>query len=706
MANARIEERLRRLPARPGCYIFKDKDGNVLYVGKAASLRNRVPSYFRSSRDLAPKIRTMLTQVDDFEYLTVGSEIEALITENQLVKNYKPKYNTLLRDDKTFPYIVITDEPFPRVLRTRRVEKGHGRYFGPYANSGALNETLKLLKKLFPYRSCALNIVPDKLPRKRHVPTPESHGAGLPVLPSPTPANNFLAPPQANGQSAETHPSANDRACLDYYIHRCVGPCIGAVTQEEYARVIEQVVNFLEGKHELVLQELEQQMTAAADELQFERARVLRDQLRVVQRVAAKQHVEVPGGGDQDVVGLARSENNVLVQLLAVRNGRLIGRETFTMENVAEVDDAGVLAAFLQQYYDTAAIIPPEILLPCTVPDRGVLEEWLAQHRGKRVRIETPVRGDKRRLLDLAADNAREAVEQEQVKWLTDSQKTAAALTELQEALTLPTLPVRLECFDISTIQGTSTVASMVVFENGKPRTDAYRRFRIKTVDGTDDFAAMREVLTRRLKRSGLATSPHPPSPSPLEGEGEQATSIEGGEGEPEAAPLPVQGEVPGVRTAGAEGGEDGTEWTRRPDLIIVDGGKGQLGAALEALRELGIEDQPIAALAKQNEELFLPGRSHPVVLPRTSQALFLVQRLRDEAHRFAITYHRNVRGKRAIVSGLDEIHGVGGARKKALLKRFGSVSELRRASAEEIAAVPGIGPKLAASIKSQLGGA
>ena len=496
MANARIEERLKRLPARPGCYIFKDKDGNVLYVGKAASLRSRVPSYFRSARELSPKIRAMVTQVDDLEYLTVGSEIEALITENQLVKNYKPKYNTLLRDDKTFPYIVITDEPFPRVLRTRRVEKGHGRYFGPYANSGALNETLKLLKKLFPYRSCALNIVPDKLPRKRHVPAPESHGAGLPVLPSPRRANNFLAP-QANGQRAETHPSANDRACLDYYIHRCVGPCIGAVTQEEYARVIAQVVNFLEGKHDLVLQELERQMTAAADELQFERARVLRDQLRVVQRVAAKQHVEVPGGGDQDVVALARSENNVLVQLLAVRNGRLIGRETFTMENVAEVDDAGVLAAFLQQYYDAAAIIPPEILLPSAVPDREVLEEWLSQHRGKRVRIETPVRGDKRRLLDLAADNAREAVEQEQVKWLTDSQKTAAALTELQEALELPTLPVRLECFDISTIQGTSTVASMVVFENGKPRTDAYRRFRIKTVDGTDDFAAMREVLTR-----------------------------------------------------------------------------------------------------------------------------------------------------------------------------------------------------------------
>jgi excinuclease ABC subunit C len=702
MANARIEERLKRLPARPGCYIFKDKDGNVLYVGKAASLRSRVPSYFRSSRDLSPKIRAMVTQVDDFEYLTVGSEIEALITENQLVKNYKPKYNTLLRDDKTFPYIVITDEPFPRVLRTRRVEKGHGRYFGPYANSGALNETLKLLKKLFPYRSCALNIVPDKLPKKQQVPAPESHGAGLPVLPSPTAANNFLAPPQADGQRAETHPSANDRACLDYYIHRCVGPCIGAVTQEEYARVIEQVVNFLEGKHELVLQELEQQMTAAADELQFERARVLRDQLRVVQRVAAKQHVEVPGGGDQDVVGLARSENSVLVQLLAVRNGRLIGRETFTMENVAEVDDAGVLAAFLQQYYDTAAIIPPEILLPCAVPDREVLEEWLSQHRGKRVRIETPVRGDKRRLLNLAADNAREAVEQEQVKWLTDSQKTAAALTELQEALELPTLPVRLECFDISTIQGTSTVASMVVFENGKPRTDAYRRFRIKTVDGTDDFAAMREVLTRRLKRSGLATNQ-------ATGDRRQATDRSlGSDLPPTASPTGasppraphVRGRLPPTV------GEDGTEWTRRPDLIIVDGGKGQLGAALEVLRELGIDDQPIAALAKQNEELFLPGRSHPVVLPRTSQALFLVQRLRDEAHRFAITYHRNVRGKRAIVSGLDEIRGVGSARKKALVKRFGSVSELRRASAEEIAAVPGIGPKLAASIKSQLGGA
>jgi len=699
VASERIEERLRRLPAKPGCYIMKDRDGAVLYVGKAASLRSRVPNYFRSPQELSPKIRAMVSRVEDFEYVTVGSEVEALITENSLIKSYKPKYNTLLKDDKTFPYIVITDEPFPRVLRTRRVQKGQGRYFGPYANPGALAETLKLIKKLFPYRSCALNIVPDNLPRGRRVPSPESRGAGAPVLPAPSAANHYLAPPSEDGQRAETHPSANDRACLEYYIHRCVGPCIGAASQEEYAAVIAQVVNFLEGKHDLVLEELEREMTAASDDLNFERASALRDRMRAVQRAASRQRVEVPGGGDQDVIGLARSDGSALVQLLAIRNGRLTGRDTYTMENVADADDADVLAAFLQQYYDQAAIVPPEIIVPRDVPEHDVLEDWLSAQRGRRVQLEAPRRGDKSRLLELAADNARASLEQEQIKWLTDTQKTAAALTELKEALDLPTLPVRLECFDISTTQGTSTVASMVVFENGKPRTAAYRRFRVKTVDGpgeSNDFAAMREVIARRLKRSGRAT--------------DVATTDATDEAAPGSAGVPPAPVPPGASDLPAptneDGAADGGEWTRRPDLIIVDGGRGQLNAALDALRELGIDDQPIASLAKQHEELFLPDRLDPVILPRTSQALYLVQRLRDEAHRFAITYHRDVRGKRALVSGLDAIRGVGGARKKALLRRFGSVAEIRRASVDEVAAVQGIGPKLAASIKSQVGGA
>jgi len=710
VASERIEERLRRLPAKPGCYIMKDLEGAVLYVGKAASLRSRVPTYFRSPQELSPKIRAMVSRVDDFEYVTVGSEVEALITENSLIKSYKPKYNTLLKDDKTFPYIVITDEPFPRVLRTRRVQKGQGRYFGPYANPGALAEMLKLIKKLFPYRSCALNIVPDNLPRGRRVPSPESRGAGAPVLPAPSAANHYLAPPSEDGHRAETHPSANDRACLEYYIHRCVGPCIGAASQEEYAAVIAQVVNFLEGKHDLVLEDLEREMTAAAEELNFERASALRDRMRAVQRAVSRQRVEVPGGGDQDVIGLARSDGSALVQLLAIRSGRLTGRDTYTMENVADVDEADVLAAFLQQYYDQAAIVPPEIIVPRDVPEHDVLEDWLSAQRGRRVRLEAPQRGDKRRLLELAADNARASLEQEQIKWLTDTQKTAAALTELKEALGLPTLPVRLECFDISTIQGTSTVASMVVFENGKPRTAAYRRFRVKTVDGpgeSNDFAAMREVIARRLKRSGRAKDVV--ADSSVNG-----TTDEAAPGSAGVPPFPV---TPGVSdllalpddattAASQDGAEDGGEWTRRPDLIIVDGGRGQLNAALDALRELGIDDQPIASLAKQHEELFLPDRPDPVILPRASQALYLVQRLRDEAHRFAITYHRDVRGKKALVSGLDEIRGVGGARKKALLRRFGSVAEIRRASTEEIAAVQGIGPKLAASIKSQVGGA
>ncbi len=704
MASERIEERLRRLPGKPGCYIMKDADGNVLYVGKAASLRSRVPNYFRSPAELSPKIRAMVSHVDDFEYVTVGSEIEALIAENSLIKTYKPKYNTLLKDDKTFPYIVITDEPFPRVLRTRRVEKGHGRYFGPYANPGALAETLKLIKKLFPYRSCALNIVPDNLPRgRRESPSATKSTA----LPAPSPANHYLAPPEVDGQRAETHPSANDRACLEYYIHRCVGPCIGAASQEDYATVIGQVVNFLEGKHDLVLEELERQMTEAAEGLNFERAARLRDQMRAVQRVASKQRVEAPGGGDQDVIGLARADSSTLVQLLAIRSGRLTGRDTYTMENVADEDETGVLAAFLQQYYDAAAIVPPEIIIPREVPEHDVLEDWLSAQRGKRVQLEVPQRGDKRRLLELAADNARAALEQEQIKWLTDTQKTAAALTELKDALGLPALPVRLECFDISTIQGTSTVASMVVFENGKPRTDAYRRFRIKAagpLGEPNDFAAMHEVLTRRLRRSGRAKSDTDDSAAVQDDATAGGADVSSVPGSADVSSVP--GVIETSEASRADGAEAGGEWTRRPDLIIVDGGKGQLGVALDVLRELDIDDQPVAGLAKQNEELFLPDRPDPVILPRASQALYLVQRLRDEAHRFAITYHRDVRGKRALVSGLDEIRGVGGARKKALLRRFGSVAEIRRSSVEEIAAVAGIGPKLAASIKSQVGGA
>lgn len=693
MANERIEERLKRLPAKPGCYIMRDAEGTVLYVGKAVSLRSRVPNYFRSPAELSLKIRAMVARVDDFEYLTVGSEIEALITENALVKAHKPKYNTLLKDDKTFPYIVVTDEPFPRILRTRRVEKGKGRYFGPFADPGALNETLKLLKKLFPYRSCALNIVPDNLPRGRHAPPPRTSGTGPAALPSPSPANHYLAPPRIDGQLAETHPSANDRACLDYYIHRCTGPCIGASSQEEYAAVIDQVIHFLDGDHESVLAGLERQMTRAAEALEFERASLIRDQMRAVQRVASRQRVEVPGGDDQDVIGLARSDSNLLVQLLAVRNGRLTGRESFTMENVSDEEDDGVLAAFLQQYYDAAAVIPPTVLLPISVPEQKVVETWLSSARGRRVHLEVPQRGDRLRLIGLATENARESVEQERIKWLTDTQKTASALGELKEALGLATLPVRLECFDISTIQGTSTVASMVVFENGKPRTDAYRRFRIQTVGGPgepNDVAAMHEVLSRRLKRFGLGK----------EEEGQASTGEMTREptGELLNAPSSDSTETPKEQAISG--------WTRRPDLIIVDGGKGQLNAALDALMTLGITDQAIAALAKGNEELFLPGRHEPVLLPRNSQALFLVQRLRDEAHRFAITYHRNVRGKKALVSELDEIRGVGSARKRALVRRFGSVAEMRRSSLEEIAAVQGIGPKLAESIKGQIGGA
>ena len=471
--------------------------------------------------------------------------------------------------------------------------------------------------------------------------------------------------------------------------------------------MIKQVVLFLEGKHDAILRRLESEMDLAAEELNFERAAVLRDQIRAVQRITERQRVVVPGGKDQDVIGMARVEDEMSVQIFHVRDGHVVGRDTFTMEGVAGVEDAAVLAAFARQYYDAAVSFPEEVLVPLHPDDAGVLRDWLSELRGKRVTLEAPKIGDKRRLVEMVTANAVQAADERRQKWLTDEQKTAAALSELKAALKLPVLPLRIECYDISNIQGTSAVGSMVVFEKGRPRTDSYRRFRIKTVDGADDFSMMAEMLRRRLKRAGqwlsrpMNLDAQPPELVLVDGSGPPA---QGGEGSPpgvEAAPRD-EDTGPGTQEPGMT---MPTDWEQRPHLIIVDGGKGQLNAALGVLAELCITDQPIVGLAKQQEELFLPGQRDLIVLPRDSQGLFLLQRIRDEAHRFAITYHRNVRGKKAVVSDLDDVHGVGGRRKKALLQRFGSVPEIRKASIEEISAVEGVGPKLAAAIKQQLGG-
>jgi len=710
LATAHIEEKLKNLPAAPGCYLMKDAAGTVIYVGKAAVLRERVRSYFRSPEQLSPKNRGLVAHIADIEVIRLNSELEAFLTENDLIKKYRPKYNILLRDDKQFPYIKITNEPFPRAIVVRRVEKDGARYFGPYASAQSMNTTLDLLRKLFAYRTCQLNIVPEKVELKaQRLATARADAEA--ALPSPSRANHFLAPPTVDGHAAETHPNANDRACLDYYIHRCLGPCIGAVSQEEYGETIKGIVQFLEGRHEPILRRLETQMDQAAETLNFERAAIVRDQIRAVQRISERQRVVVPGGKDQDVIGTARVEDEMCVQIFHVREGHMVGKDTFTLDGVADVEDDVALTAFVRQYYSEATSLPEEVLLPTPPDNPEVLREWLSELRGKRVALEAPKIGDKRRLVEMVIKNAVEAAEERRLKFLTNEQRITQALGQLREALDLPGLPRRIECYDISNIQGTSAVGSMVVFEEGKPRTASYRRFRIKTVEGSDDFAMMAEMLRRRLKRAG-EWGPAGSSVPSLDGD----QALPGDPGPvafPGADAPPVDQSVHGasepVAADEAEGDEEAgaaaSDWRRRPDLIIVDGGKGQLSAALAVLRELRVADQPIVGLAKQQEEMFLPGRRDSIMLPRDSQGLFLLQRIRDEAHRFAITYHRNVRGKKAIVSDLDSIHGVGGRRKKALLQRFGSVPQIRKASAEEIAAVEGIGPRLATQIKAQLGG-
>lgn len=606
---------LNTVPTRPGCYLFKDAEGTVIYVGKARSLRARLRSYFQSKGQSA-KVLAMLQVAADFETIVTDSEVEALILENNLIKERHPKYNISLRDDKTYPYIcVTTQEPYPRVLKVRQLRKDGARYFGPYADGQGLNDMLAVLKKLFPYRSCDLAI-PDEADR------PES------VI---------------------------ERPCLEYFIKRCIAPCVRYCTRDEYGRVIDQVLMLLQGKHDDVVGDLEVQMGQVAENLDFERAAQIRDQISAIERLAERQKITSTRGGDQDVLALAQDDAEACVEIFHVRDGKVVARDNYILKT--EHDDPGeILTSFVQQYYDRATHVPRELLLEHAAEEPELLEEWLGSLRGARVSLTVPKIGEKRHLVDLVAQNAREALEQHHLRWLNDQQKTTGALAELQEALGLPELPNRIECYDISNIQGTNAVGSMVVFERGKAKNSEYRRFRIKSVEGPNDFAMMQEMLRRRFKR--------------VETDGEDES------------------------------------FGKLPDLIIVDGGKGQLHAAVDVLCEMGRDGIPIVSLAKRLEELFVPGRKESVLLPRTSQALYLVQRVRDAAHRFGVTYHRNLRQRATVSSQIDSVPGVGPARRKALIKAFGSVRGIKAATAEEIAAVPGMNAKLAATVKEHLGSA
>jgi excinuclease ABC subunit C len=603
-----FSSRLRALAAAPGVYLMRDARGNVIYVGKAMRLRDRVRSYFQSTRHSDAKTRELVRQIADFEVIRTDTPTEALILENELIKRYQPRYNVMLKDSKTYPYLKITNEEWPRIVSTRRIVDDGGRYFGPYTSAGSAYRTLNLLNRLFAYRKCDKRI------------------------------------------------TGNEEVCLYYHLHQCTAPCIAAVDRDTYMQAIEGAAMFLNGQADEIVRSLEEEMAQAADAWNFERAAEVRDRIASIEHVLERQKIVGQDQDNTDVVVVAKGEGgDAGVQVGFLRGGRMLGSEFFPMQARIEDPPEEILSGFLSQFYSEAAVVPRSLLLGHDLPagDRELLAEWLAQRRGGAVEIAIPRRGRKRALVAMVAKSAEENLEQSRLRFLTDEQRMTAAMNDLAATLDLPRLPRRIECFDISNLQGTNPVASMIVFEDARPAKKEYRRFTIKTVEGSNDFAMMREVVTRRFRRAA--------------------------EEEPEG------------------------KWAAIPDLVIVDGGKGQLSAALAGLQDVGWTEQPIAALAKENEELFVPGRPDPIVLPRDSQALFLVQRVRDEAHRFAVSFHRQRRSKTTFQSRLDEIPGIGPKRKQALLRHFGSVKGIREAATDDLLAVPGITRAVAEQIKAAL---
>jgi len=599
-----LAAKLGALPAKPGVYLFKDKDSKVIYVGKAANLKSRVRSYFGTPSNLPSKTQRLVSNIQDLELVVTGSEQEALILECDMIKKHTPRYNASLKDNKTFPYLKVDiSEDWPGVRITRRVQKDGARYFGPFASAGSVRKTLRLIKKIFPYRSCSKRI---------------------------------------DGK--------DKRPCLDYYIHQCLGPCIGAVEKDEYREVINQVILFLQGKQELILRELSAKMKAAAQQLQFERAALLRDQIDAIEKVIEGQRIAITLQGEKDIIGLAQDETLAYVQLFSIRNNKLVGQDHFIMEGTQGDSPGQIMTSFVKQYYASASYIPPLILLQHPVDEPAVISAWLAQQRRGKVELQVPQRGAKKKLVETVAENAARGLELAQVKEM-NAEVISSGLQELKNRLRLSKMPRRIECYDVSNIQGTLAVASMVVLEKGWPKPANYRRFRIKTVTGADDYAMIQETLRRRFKR--------------------------------------------GLTREGA--------WGIIPDLVLIDGGRGQLNAALKARQESELDSIPMASLAKENEEVFIPGDPQPVCIAKDSPALHILQRARDEAHRFAISYHQKLRRKQFVSSTLDTIPGIGPKRKSALLRRFGSIQAIKEASPEELSQTEGITLALARKVKEQV---
>ena len=608
MSNNLIAEQLNRLPDSPGVYLMKDAGGDILYVGKAASLRHRVRSYFGAGQKLSPKIRRMVARVAELDFFVTTSEQEALILELNLIKRHHPHYNVRLKDDKTFPYLEIgINEDWPRIYVTRRLVEDGGRYFGPFASARSVRQTLKVLRGIFPFRNCTRRIT-----------------------------------------------GTDSRACLEYHLGRCLAPCIGAVGRQEYAEVIREVILFLEGKQEKIVRGLKSKMNKAAGALDFEKAALFRDQIQAIHQVVEGQRIAATVRGEQDVIAFAQDRDQAYVQVYFIRNNKLTGRESFVLQGTRHEKPDQIMSDFIKQFYGSSPNIPPLLLLQHPVEDVAVIRGWLRSKRGAGVEIQVPHRGSKKKLVDIVAENAVQGLEQLKIKEMAAPKALDAALAEVKKELQLEHSPLRMEAYDISNIQGKAAVGSMVVFEGGKPKPAHYRRFRIKTVFGPDDYAMLREVLSRRFKR------------------------IKDREG-------------PASNT-----------WAIMPDLVLIDGGKGQLNAALSAMGEAGYS-VPVASLAKENEEFYTPRRAEPVILPRSSPGLQLLQRLRDEAHRFALGYHLKRHKRETFASALDTIPGIGPRRKRALLQQFGSVQAIREASVEELAATKGMTQSQAKRIKESL---
>lgn len=614
---ANLQGILNTLPLKPGCYIYKNSDDTVIYVGKAINLRHRVRSYFQNENRLDFKTRQLVKRISHIEWIVVGSELEALILEMNLIKRYRPQYNIRLKDDKRYPYIKVHwADAFPKVTITRLMIQDGSRYFGPYTSVWAVHQTLDLLRRIFPYLTCDRDIT--------------GHDA---------------------------------RACLYFDIKLCTAPCIGAIDQPAYRQMIDDLCDFLHGRTDPIVNRLRKEMTAASNELRYEKAATIRNQIQAIEKVVEKQKVISTDQTDSDVIAMARADGEACVQIFFIRSGKLIGREYFILEGTEEAKDSEVVSQFLKQFYADAATVPSQVLLPEEIEEHRIIEEWLNTRRGgEKIRINVPTGGQGKDLVNMAASNAVETLSALRNQWQADTNKQTEALAELQQAFQFNEPPNRIECFDISNTQGSNSVASMVVFEQGVPNKKMYRRFNIQSVSGPDDFASMEEALTRRFKR-WLAS--------------QEQTEV---------------------------GKKKDESFARLPDLLIVDGGKGQLGRAVQVVEEMGLTGMfGLAGLAKQEEELFLPGKSDPLILPRHSQGLYLVQRVRDEAHRFAITAHRARRTREGLASRLDKVKGIGPARRKALLKQFGSIENILAASDEQLSAVPGINADVIAALRSSL---